>query len=95
MFWVVLLASLGAYRQFSADYTWHTPYAAGSVSWWVHPVEWHVDAGLPDIAGNIRTVEVIWKNLTHYRRAYLRLCSDIDTSADDARPGSSPAFVRT
>jgi hypothetical protein len=56
---LVLLASLGAYRQFSVDYTWHKPYTAGSFSWWIHPVEWHVDAGLPDIGGNIRTVEVI------------------------------------
>jgi hypothetical protein len=42
--------------QYLQPYSWHQPYATRSQSWWLHPLERNVDAGLPDVRGNIRTV---------------------------------------
>ncbi len=58
--WATILLFVGfsvlAYRQFRQPYRWHEPYPRFSSSWWLHPAEWNLDAGLPRITGNINTV---------------------------------------
>src|SRR5262249_51194852 len=56
IFLAAILGSIGAYWQLSSDFAWHEGWGA---RWWFRPIDWHVDAGLPNIAGNIRAVEVI------------------------------------
>lgn len=60
---IVVLASVGACRQFTAPYEWHEPREVGNADWWINPIDWNVDAGLPDIVGTINAVELIGSRL--------------------------------
>jgi hypothetical protein len=51
-----LLASVGAYMQVSAPYQWHERRPWFSFAWFLQPLEWNIDSGLPRILGNINTL---------------------------------------
>src|SRR5262245_23523962 len=42
-----VVATVVAYRQYTATYQWHERYSV--LQWLWHPIDWNVDAGLPDI----------------------------------------------
>jgi hypothetical protein len=58
--WVVTLglvfffSTVFAVWQFQRPYQWHDSYSISS--WLGHPLEWNIDAGLPEITGNINTI---------------------------------------
>jgi hypothetical protein len=57
--WATLLfvaATALAIKQYVAPYAWHQPHALLRWTWWVHPLERNLDAGLPKIDGNINAV---------------------------------------
>jgi hypothetical protein len=45
-----------AFIQYRQPYAWHEPYSYRSEAFWLHPLEWNLDAGLPEITGNINAV---------------------------------------
>ena len=47
-----------AYWQFSRPYRPHQPYARFGAAWWLYPAEWNLEAGLPEIKGNINAIAV-------------------------------------
>src|SRR5271166_2173409 len=51
-----VIATALAIFQYALPYTWHQPYAILRAQWWLRPMEWNVDAGLPQINGNINAV---------------------------------------
>ena len=53
---VFAIVNVVAYRQYVANYEWHERYSL--LEWMFHPVDWNVDAGLPDIR-NINAVQVV------------------------------------
>jgi hypothetical protein len=55
---VFIISTLLAVLQFREPYHWHKPYPSESLSWWLRPLEWNIDAGLPQISGDINAVAV-------------------------------------
>jgi hypothetical protein len=54
---LALAATIAAYAQYRAPFAWHEPYrAVRDLLWWAHPVEWNVDAGLPDIGPGVNGI---------------------------------------
>ncbi len=51
-----VLSTLGAVIQYLHPYQWHTPYQRFHRDWWREPAEWNIDAGLPEIKGNINAI---------------------------------------
>lgn len=52
---LVFLLSTGlAVWQFLQPYQWHEPHSVLSAT--LHPIEWNIDAGLPEITGNINAI---------------------------------------
>lgn len=47
-----------AYWQFSRPFRSHQPYARFGAAWWLHPAEWNVEAGLPEIKGSINAIAI-------------------------------------
>jgi hypothetical protein len=45
-----------AIRQYFLPYAWHRPYAVREWQWWLHPMEWNIDDGLPQITGDINAI---------------------------------------
>jgi hypothetical protein len=50
------VSTIFEFWQYLKPYRWHPSMTVSSQSWWIQPLEWHVDAGLPEIQGNIRAV---------------------------------------
>ena len=48
-----------AYWQFTRPFRPHQPYARFGAAWWLHPAEWNLEAGLPEINGNINAIAVV------------------------------------
>jgi hypothetical protein len=55
---LLVIATALAIRQYVAPYAWHQSYAFMRWQWWLHPLEWSIDAALPKINGNINAVLV-------------------------------------
>jgi len=51
-----VLSTVGAVMQYLRPYQWHTPYQRFHLAWWLKPAEWNLDAGLPEIKGNINAI---------------------------------------
>jgi hypothetical protein len=54
-----VLSTALALWQYLRPYTWHTPYQRFHLSWWLQPAEWNIDAGLPEIKGNINAIAFV------------------------------------
>ena len=48
-----------AYWQFSRPFRPHQPYVRFGAAWWLHPAEWNLEAGLPEIKGNINAIAMV------------------------------------
>lgn len=51
-----VFSTLGAVMQYIHPYNWHTAYQRFHLGWWLEPAEWNIDAGLPEIKGNINAI---------------------------------------
>src|SRR5690348_1931657 len=56
---VFVAATSFAVLQIRRPYMWHAPYRpVAQWAWWAQPLEWNIDAALPQIQGNINAVTV-------------------------------------
>jgi|GEM_PF-4735075 len=54
-FWFIIATGV-AVHQYVAPYAWHQPYRLLRWQWWLHPLEWNLDDGLPKITGDINAI---------------------------------------
>ena len=73
----MFIVSVIAYGQVTSTYRWHEPYQPSQLAFWLRPIEWNIDAALPEIVGTINAVEVLGNRIIVAGNAGL-LASSVD-----------------